>query len=770
MRTRPDGPARRSPSRTRATSLSRRLRPRSRCGRSSSRSLCVRAQQREPFPLADPSPALSDDSTGEAIYRARVCDLPWPRRQGIAAIRRRLRHAAAEFHRLRLRDGRSRGGLARRGARGRPHPRPRSPHAGLRRRADRRANRRGGRLRPPLLRGAPPGRTATSISRARIFTEKAFPENEVVYTNTHHARRRCRGRQRGRVRAALRRAEPDRGRRARSTPSGKTDGWTGGLGDVALAFRRTLRRESAHGHDRRGRRRSRVSDRRCGSRPRQRLSRVRAVRDVRTGAAAQRVPPGARRNRDPVGSRSQAPKEAYLRTAMGFTHMADRGFGRSWSPQLEVLLARPFGGDAEWDVVPQLQVSLSKIQHVMRGRRRARCRSTQRDERGTADRDLSAVGLVRRSASRASGSRRCVAHQRAHASSSAVGAAGVRCSSAVTLRHRRPPPAAAARLRRAHAAAGLFAHSENCVACHNNLSTPAGEDVSIGAAWRSTMMANSARDPYFHASVRRETIDHPAHVARDPGRVRGLPHADGARKRARRRPAARCFARSASGAGPMRTTGWRATACRARSAIRSRRDGSGTRDSFNGNFRLRPARADGVRDIFGPFAVDAGRHTIMRSVTGFEQVEAPHIRQSELCATCHTLITEALGPRRRGDRLAARADELPGMAAQRVLRRGAELPVLPHAARRRPAPGLVGARRGARRPVPPRVRRRQRVHAPDAEPLPGRARRRGAAGRSSRRPRARPSSSCGRTRPRVAISSRRRSATARWSSTSASAT
>ena len=31
-------------------------------------------------------------------------------------------------------------------------------------------------------------------------------------------------------------------------------------------------------------------------------------------------------------------REAYLRTALGFTHMADRGFGRSWSPQVELLL------------------------------------------------------------------------------------------------------------------------------------------------------------------------------------------------------------------------------------------------------------------------------------------------------------------------------------------------------------------------------------------------------------------------------------------------
>jgi len=34
----------------------------------------------------------------------------------------------------------------------------------------------------------------------------------------------------------------------------------------------------------------------------------------------------------------------------------------------------------------------------------------------------------------------------------------------------------------------------------------------------------------------------------------------------------------------------------------------------------------------------------MRSVTGFVQAEAPHIRQSALCASCHTLITESIGP------------------------------------------------------------------------------------------------------------------------------
>jgi hypothetical protein len=43
--------------------------------------------------------------------------------------------------------------------------------------------------------------------------------------------------------------------------------------------------------------------------------------------------------------------------------------------------------------------------------------------------------------------------------------------------------------------------------CHNSLVTPSGEDVSIGTSWRGSMMANSSRDPYWQASVRRETLD-----------------------------------------------------------------------------------------------------------------------------------------------------------------------------------------------------------------------------------------------------------------------
>ena len=57
--------------------------------------------------------------------------------------------------------------------------------------------------------------------------------------------------------------------------------------------------------------------------------------------------------------------EGFLRTALGYTFAQDGGFGRAWSPMTEVIVAKPEGGAVEWDVVPQVQVSLSKLQHVL---------------------------------------------------------------------------------------------------------------------------------------------------------------------------------------------------------------------------------------------------------------------------------------------------------------------------------------------------------------------------------------------------------------------
>jgi hypothetical protein len=53
----------------------------------------------------------------------------------------------------------------------------------------------------------------------------------------------------------------------------------------------------------------------------------------------------------------------------------------------------------------------------------------------------------------------------------------------------------------------LFVTNARCLSCHNGLVTPSGRDVSIGSNWQASMMANASRDPYWHAAVRRETME-----------------------------------------------------------------------------------------------------------------------------------------------------------------------------------------------------------------------------------------------------------------------
>ena len=59
--------------------------------------------------------------------------------------------------------------------------------------------------------------------------------------------------------------------------------------------------------------------------------------------------------------------ELGLRLAVGRTWTADGGFGRAWSPMIEVLSVRDLtsGARTKVDLVPQLQVALSTRQHVL---------------------------------------------------------------------------------------------------------------------------------------------------------------------------------------------------------------------------------------------------------------------------------------------------------------------------------------------------------------------------------------------------------------------
>lgn len=185
----------------------------------------------------------------------------------------------------------------------------------------------------------------------------------------------------------------------------------------------------------------------------------------------------------------------------------------------------------------------------------------------------------------------------------------------------------------------LFKTADNCMACHNGMTAPSGEDVSIGSSWRASMMANSSRDPYWQAAVRREMMDHPA-ASDDIQDECAICHMPMARATANARgDRGEVFAHLPVGSRnePDNMLAYDGVSCTMCHQISEQK--LGTPESFTGRFVVSPAQPPAA---FGPFQIDKGQTTIMRSATGFQQAEAPHIRLSELCATCHTLYTKAL--------------------------------------------------------------------------------------------------------------------------------
>ena len=64
-------------------------------------------------------------------------------------------------------------------------------------------------------------------------------------------------------------------------------------------------------------------------------------------------------------NRTNVENSTYLRQAWGYTYAQDHGFGRAWTPMTEILWSKEKGGRSVVDVVPQMQVSLSKLQHIL---------------------------------------------------------------------------------------------------------------------------------------------------------------------------------------------------------------------------------------------------------------------------------------------------------------------------------------------------------------------------------------------------------------------
>jgi mono/diheme cytochrome c family protein len=213
-----------------------------------------------------------------------------------------------------------------------------------------------------------------------LFTEKAFPENETVLTTGISAR----GTRAVTNELVYEHRIGARGQYEVMIPvdfqhAGGQGGWNRGLGDIELALRRTFHASAERGS---------IFAAGAG------VTLPTGKEALGLGNGFTIVEPFAMFGQmlgtngylqlhagiEVPTDHSRGQNEAFLRTALGYTLAQDGGFGRAWSPMAEVIVARPEDGAAEWDVVPQMQVSISKLQHVLVSGG-VRVPLTQRDER-----------------------------------------------------------------------------------------------------------------------------------------------------------------------------------------------------------------------------------------------------------------------------------------------------------------------------------------------------------------------------------------------------
>lgn len=186
---------------------------------------------------------------------------------------------------------------------------------------------------------------------------------------------------------------------------------------------------------------------------------------------------------------------------------------------------------------------------------------------------------------------------------------------------------------------GHFATSGVCEPCHSASETssamrdPAGRNVSPYDLWQSSMKANSARDPFWRATVSAEIERFPDAVVQIEEKCTWchIPMAAYHAKTNALPPPKLADIGSDTALGQLAADGVSCTLCH-----RITSEGLGTAESFTGGFHLTEGKT-----VFGQHG---DLHTTpMINQSGFTPQQASHIRSSALCGTCHTVITYPLG-------------------------------------------------------------------------------------------------------------------------------
>ncbi len=178
-----------------------------------------------------------------------------------------------------------------------------------------------------------------------------------------------------------------------------------------------------------------------------------------------------------------------------------------------------------------------------------------------------------------------------------------------------------------------FATATRCSGCHGHdaqglASLDAdGNDVNVYDDWRSTMMANSARDPFFRAKMSHEGLVNPAHQEALENKCLSCHAPMGVHEE--RMLGHEPFTAAMLDTSALGLDGVSCLSCHMQSP--------GSAGSFfSGDLQFDSAR------VYGPYAEDQINPNIMAEFVGWTPGFGEHMVDSRNCAGCHTLITETV--------------------------------------------------------------------------------------------------------------------------------
>jgi len=185
----------------------------------------------------------------------------------------------------------------------------------------------------------------------------------------------------------------------------------------------------------------------------------------------------------------------------------------------------------------------------------------------------------------------------------------------------------------------LFPTSRTCAGCHGrdpNMTafiTSTGEDVNIHDDWRSSMMANSAKDPFWRAKVSHEILLNPAHSLKLQDKCTSC-HAPAGHYQAKLHDKKQFYLMADLLTDSLGLDGVTCQTCHAQAP-----GPNGSLHSGQLNFDT-----NDIRVAYGPY--EFVFNPPMINFVGITPKFGEHISDAGLCAGCHTLVTatvDALG-------------------------------------------------------------------------------------------------------------------------------